>query len=79
MERHYLPWQWVLSNPKRTGYSPSWQFETLVLMNPAARDAVDKLFAAINLALSAVYQEGKERGGSALMQLARATEPGGLR
>jgi hypothetical protein len=70
-ERHHLPWPWVLSSPKRQGYSPSWQFEILVLMNPAARDAVDKLFTAINLALSAVYQEGKERGGSALMQLAR--------
>lgn len=70
-ERHYLPWPMVLSGPNRGSGGSDWQFHQLILMNPAARDAVDKLHQAINLALGAVYQEGKERGGSALLSLAK--------
>ncbi len=68
-ERHYLPWPMVLSEGKRSSTS-SWQFHQLVLMNPAARDAVDKLHQAINLALEAVFQEGKRTGRSLLQGLA---------
>lgn len=63
-ERHHHPWPMVLDE------KGEWQFSQLVLMNPAARDAVNRLHQAILAALGAVYNHGKTLGGSVLQQLA---------
>jgi hypothetical protein len=65
-ERQYLPWPMVLSEG---GYG-SWSFEQLVLLPANVQQALDTLHQAIKAALGGVYQEGKERGGSALLRLA---------
>lgn len=69
LEPERQAWPWVL-DVKNDGYSSSWQSRKLVLMNPAARDAVARLYAAIRAALADCFQGGKNRGGSALMGLA---------
>lgn len=71
MERSYDPWPKVLSSE---GHSrDAWSWEKLVLLPPATRDALDQLHQTTEAALAGVFKEGKDRGGSALFQLAEGT------
>lgn len=67
-QRHHLPWPYVLTVPPHN--HDSWSWGRLVLINPAIRNAIDKLDQKIRAALTHAYNSGKQNGGSILRQLA---------
>jgi hypothetical protein len=67
-ERRPLPWPRILSVK---GHShDSWSWYRLILARPDVQAALDAVHQAILAALSAAWDKGKERGGSALHGLA---------
>jgi hypothetical protein len=68
-ERRYKPWPHILDRQKKHG-SHRDEWSTKVLMQPAVRDAIAKLDAAICDGLAGTFAEGKRRGRSLLASLA---------
>lgn len=65
--RDHDPWPFMLSVK---GNGSQWSWGAMVLIAPRVRAAIDAVDQAIRAALVGVYQEGKERGSSALLQMA---------